>query len=594
MKNSKYQFNSNNYLITLETNPLDESTTRSLGTVVLIVCLIIVFTSVFCIKNSFDISITEKTKQYGMLRSIGATKKQIRQNVFYEASILGLIGIPLGLLFGLLAAYILVIISNFFLNKMMSGGLKLTFSYSPLVLLFTIGLGIITIYFSAFKSAKLASKISPNKTKKNSADLKIKARKLKTPKLISKIFGVGGEISYKNQQRNKKKYRTTVISIAVSVCTFIALASFMSLAFRSIKEELGSSDYNIYLSVKNSNDTTYQKIMETTKLDNIKDVVVRKQSNFGISNTHYSKEYLEWHNPELSDDIDAYLTIFSLNDEAYKKYLQTLNLDYETLKDKGILIDKYPMIKYENETNKEKSRILREFDFQVGDTIKGNISDNPTSIVVGALSDKYPFGLENYNNSILVVSEDLYKTLPTKSTYIVALYYSTAASKLQDEIEEIVNNEDYELYNTEERVEMMQNFYILVGIFLYGFIIVISLIGITNIFNTITTSMQLRRSEFATLKSIGMTTKEFSKMIRLESIFMTVKSLIVGIILGTGLSALIYHYLASSDFSGYKLPIIPIIISIMAVYLLITLLMKYSLRKINKQNIIETIRNENI
>lgn len=594
MKNSKYQFNSNNYLITLETNPLDESTTRSLGTVVLIVCLIIVFTSVFCIKNSFDISITEKTKQYGMLRSVGATKKQIRQNVFYEASILGLIGIPLGLLFGLLAAYILVIISNFFLNKMMSGGLKLTFSYSPLVLLFTIGLGIITIYFSAFKSAKRASKISPIDSIKNSADLKIKARKLKTPKLISKIFGIGGEISYKNQQRNKKKYRTTVISIAISVCTFIALASFMSLAFRSIKEELGSSDYNIYLSVKNNNDTTYQKIMETTKLDNIKDVVVRKQSNYGISNTHYSKEYLEWHNLELSADIDAYLTIFSLNDEAYKKYLQTLNLDYETLKDKGVLIDKYPMIKYENETNKEKSRILREFDFQVGDTIKGNISDNPTSIVVGALSDKYPFGLENYNQPILVVSEDLYKTLPTKSTYIVALYYSTAASKLQDEIEEIVNNEDYELYNTEERVEMMQNFYILVGIFLYGFIIVISLIGITNIFNTITTSMQLRRSEFATLKSIGMTTKEFSKMIRLESIFMTVKSLIVGIILGTGLSVLIYHYLASSDFSGYKLPIIPIIISIMAVYLLITLLMKYSLRKINKQNIIETIRNENI
>ena len=594
MKNSKYQFNNNNYLITLETNPLDESTTRSLGTVVLIVCLIIVFTSVFCIKNSFDISITEKTKQYGMLRSVGATKKQIRKNVFYEASILGLIGIPLGLLFGLLAAYILVIISNFFLNKMMSGGLKLTFSYSPLVLLFTIGLGIITIYFSAFKSARRASKISPIDSIKNSADLKIKARKLKTPKLISKIFGIGGEISYKNQQRNKKKYRTTVISIAVSVCTFIALASFMSLAFRSIKEELGSSDYNIYLSVKNYNDTTYQKIMETTKLDNIKDVVVRKQSNFGFSNTHYSKDYLEWHNHEVSDDIDTYITIYSLNDEAYKKYLQTLNLDYETLKDKGVLIDKYPMVKYDNGTNKEKSRILREFDFQIGDTITGNISDNPTSIVVGALSDKYPFGLENSNSSILVVSEDLYKTLPTKSTYVVALYYSTAASKLQDEIEELLNNEDYELYNSEERVEMMRNFYILVGIFLYGFIIVITLIGITNIFNTITTNMQLRRSEFATLKSIGMTTKEFSKMIRLESIFMTVKSLIVGIILGTGLSVLIYHYLASSDFSGYKLPIIPIIISIVAVYLLITLLMKYSLRKINKQNIIETIRNENI
>lgn len=594
MKNSKYQFNTNGYLITLETNPLDESTTRSLGTVVLIVCLIIVFTSVFCIKNSFDISITEKTKQYGMLRSIGATKKQIRKNVFYEASILGLIGIPFGLLFGLLAAYILVIVSNFFLNEMLTGDLKLIFSYSPLVLFFTIGLGIITIYFSAFKSARRASKISPIDSIKNSADLKIKARKLKTPKLISKIFGIGGEISYKNQQRNKKKYRTTVISIAVSVCTFIALAFFMSLAFQTIKEELGSSEYNIYLSVKNDNDTTYQKIIETTKLDNIKDVVVRKRSDFGVSNKHYSKEYLEWYNLELNDDIDAYITVFSLNNEAYKKYLKSLNLDYETLKDKGVLIDKYPMVKYENETNKEKSRILRNFDFQVGDTITGKISDKPTAVVVGALSDKYPFGFENYNQSILVVSEDLFKTLSLKSTYVEALYYSSAASKLQEAIEEVLNNEDYELYNNEERAQMMRNFYILVGIFLYGFIIVISLIGITNIFNTITTSMQLRRSEFATLKSIGMTTKEFSKMIRLESIFMAFKSLMVGIILGTGLSVLIYHYLANSDFSGYKLPVIPIVISIIAVYLLITLLMKYSLGKINKQNIIETIRNENI
>ena len=166
--------------------------------------------------------------------------------------------------------------------------------------------------------------------------------------------------------------------------------------------------------------------------------------------------------------------------------------------------------------------------------------------------------------------------------------------KLQDEFDSYLNGESYNIDNKEENVRIMNNLFTLIAIFLYGFIIVISLIGITNIFNTITTSMQLRRSEFATLKSIGMTTKEFSKMIRLESIFMTVKSLIVGIILGTGLSVLIYHYLASSDFSGYKLPIIPIIISIMAVYLLITLLMKYSLRKINKQNIIETIRKENI
>ena len=104
-----YLIDVNKYLIDLETNPISSSSISGLGIVVSIVIGIIVFTSVFCIKNSFDISITEKIKQYGMLRSVGATKKQIKRNVFYEATILGLIGIPLGILLGYLASYILVI-----------------------------------------------------------------------------------------------------------------------------------------------------------------------------------------------------------------------------------------------------------------------------------------------------------------------------------------------------------------------------------------------------------------------------------------------------------------------------------------------------
>lgn len=105
-----YIIDVNKYLIGLETNPVANSGIGGLGVVVCIVIGIIVFTSVFCIKNSFDISITEKIKKYGMLRSIGATKKQIKRNVFYEATILGLIGIPLGILSGFIASFILIIV----------------------------------------------------------------------------------------------------------------------------------------------------------------------------------------------------------------------------------------------------------------------------------------------------------------------------------------------------------------------------------------------------------------------------------------------------------------------------------------------------
>ena len=106
--------------------------------------------------------------------------------------------------------------------------------------------------------------------------------------------------------------------------------------------------------------------------------------------------------------------------------------------------------------------------------------------------------------------------------------------------------------------------------------------------------MELRKNEFAMLKAIGMTTHEFISMIRLESLFMGLKSLIFGIPIGVGLSFLIYHFLVIHNEFPYQLPILAIILSILAVYLLITSLMRYSLNKINKQNTIETIRNENI
>ena len=127
---AKYNFDFNSHLITLETDPLGISAVTTLAYAVMIVIAIIVVTSVFCIKNSFDISITEKIRQYGMLRSIGATKKQIRKNVFFEATLLGAFGIPLGILLGFLASYILIIVSNLLIADSFAFGFSLSFVFS--------------------------------------------------------------------------------------------------------------------------------------------------------------------------------------------------------------------------------------------------------------------------------------------------------------------------------------------------------------------------------------------------------------------------------------------------------------------------------
>ena len=119
------------------------------------------------------------------------------------------------------------------------------------------------------------------------------------------------------------------------------------------------------------------------------------------------------------------------------------------------------------------------------------------------------------------------------------------------------------------------------------------MIGITNIFNTVTTGMELRGKEFAMLQSIGMTKREFDKMIRMESVFYGSKALIIGIVSGTVLSYIIYMAAGESQLR-YTLPLPAIVIAVVVVIILLLGIMKYSIVQIRKQNIIETIRNENI
>ena len=394
MSKAKYQINENGYLIELETNPLGNNAVGGLGVVVIIVCLIIVFTSVFCIKNSFDISITEKIKQYGMLRSIGAIKRQIKKNVFYEASILGIIGIPLGIFLGLIASYILIIISNYFMKDMLNG-LSLKFATSWIAILFAIILGIISIYLSALKSANRAAKTNPIDSIRNSAEINIKSKKIKSPKIIDRLFGIGGDISYKNLKRNKKKYRTTVISIVVSVSVFIALTYFMNLAFLVIKEEFKTSKYNLSLSMHtNQDEQIFDKLLSITKLDNIEQYSIIRQSGFYFSNPKYSNEYKKLTSLSETDD-EGYINIYAVGEEEYKRFLKELGLNYEEVKNKGILIDYQKISIYDNKKNKSIYQTVREFSYNTKDKIIGYIDDgiNPRKDIeleICFITDKYP------------------------------------------------------------------------------------------------------------------------------------------------------------------------------------------------------------
>lgn len=585
--NIKYSYSKNEGLLRYENFEVSDSTMSTVLSLAVVVIVIIIVTSIFCIRNSFAISITEKMRQYGMLASVGATPKQIKKNVLYEAMILALIAIPIGILCGLFADFILLKVIGTLLADALNN-LKFIFSISWLSLVFVILLAIITIYLSAISSARRASKISPIEAIRGNNDIKINPKKIRSSKIVEKLFGIGGKIADKNLKRNKKKYRTTVISIVVSVSIFIAMSSFIDYAMNASSVYYNNTSYNLY--VRDGVEDSYKEI---AKFSGVEEYSIVRLSNFYVD-TNTIKGNEDFRTGDESSQIP--ISIIALGDEEYRRYVKELGLNYNDAKDKAILIDDYTQYVVDEE-NKGKYIMKRVYTYEKGDTILGSFEDEgvkDTYLEIAAVGTTRPMGLENITSSYgyLVISDDFYNR-NVKDTYAQELYIKCDDSnKLEGQIRQ--EYDDLIVYNLDEQMQQEQSVYLVIQIFLYGFITVISLIGITNIFNTITTNMNLRSREFAMLKSIGMTNKEFNKMIRLESILYGLKSLLMGIPIGIILSYLVYKAVSGGIEMEFILPINSIIISIVVVMLLIIFIMRYSLSKINKQNIIETIRKDNI
>lgn len=582
-----------------------------------VVMVIIIITSAVCISNSFAISINQKTKQYGMLASIGATPRQIRKNVFFEAAFMGVIGIVAGIGGGLSASYILVVLSN----KMLIDTFEMSIVYAPSLLgvLLSIVLAIVTIVLSALVPAIRASRMSPIMAINHSEDIKIKSKSLKTPKLIGKVWGEGGVLAYKNMKRNKRKYRVITISIALSVSTFIALYGFMSLLTESVNRYANDKiDLRVYMSsyksmsVDEANKKVSNIVNRINNETNITDFTFARGFYASLKDEpKYSSDYKEVNKYEagLAENNGYYISIISLGNEEYGKYIKKLGISKETAQSGGILVDNT----YQYINNGNDIKYFNIYDgYKAGDVLTYRIdtsnssksldnsksSDDTTlyDIRIVALSNERPFGYDNAYTSYgyLIVSDDYMNRIDTKNTDSTLLNINCDdPDKAQDILVNEFNIGQNYIFNAAQERRNDEKLILTMKIFLYGFIAIVSLIGITNIFNTVTTGMELRGKEFAMLQSIGMTKKEFDKMIRLESVFYGSKALIIGVVSGTLLSYVIYIAAGESQLR-YVFPLQAIVIAVVVVIILLLGIMKYSIVQIRKQNIIETIRNENI
>ena len=567
-------------------------------------CIIVIY-------NSFAISVMERKKEFGLLSSIGTTKRQLSHTVFFEAVVVGVIGIILGILGAYIGIGCVILIINNLISDILE--YKLHLVTNPLFIIIPVIFMIVVIGLSAFIPSRRASKVSPIEAIRQNDDIKINKKKIKTSKLVNKLFGIEGEIALKNIKRNKKKYRVTVVSLFISIVLFISFSSYMNYTLNTASSVMGEVPYDYQISYfgDDSDIDALDKISEIIKSNDVKEYVSYSASNLSIiGNYTYSDEYLDFYKNAYGDDgIKAlnnlkyqYISIYILDDNSYNKYKKLIGIDNDSV----ILLNKFKGVSYGNN---------KRVNYNIPVINNGNINikicnfDNDEDVDTTKYCNKNIDNIFVTNKSFdlieefsymddfkLIVNKKLYDSISDSSTHYTQFnIISDNTNNIDKLTKELDKYSNVNYTNIKEAMKQANNLILVVKILMYGFISLVTLIGVTSVFNTISTSMALRKREFAVLRSIGLTNRGFNKILFFESLFFGMKSLIFAIPVSIGITVLIHYALA--DMVSISTIIIPwkyIIISIVSVFVIVLLTMMYSTSKIKKHNIIEQIREENI
>ncbi|GIP24364.1 FtsX-like permease family protein [Paenibacillus sp. J22TS3] len=585
------------------------STLISLSAIIMVVIMV---GSVSLIYNAFAISVSERSRHLGMLASVGATRRQKRNSVFFEGFVIGLISIPIGVICGLAGTGVTFI----FINSMIQGALgvteKLTMIITPLSLLIACAVSMLTIFISTYLPAVKASRISAMDAIRQTDDIKLTGKAVRTSKLIRKLFGIEGEIGLKNLKRNKRRYHATVFSLVISIVLFLTVSFFTS----SLKQSLDLSgegvNYDIQVAYGNGKRIDDRLLQSITSLEGV--------TEYSVIHEFYEKTLVE--ESSIADELQETvkkdqgnlqngkypydMKIHALNDANLRAYAQAVGTDYKQLTDPNhpaaIVLD---TIHYKDintgkyvQTKAIYATVGQSFDLVETDENTGE-ETSAGQVTVAALTDQAPKGLEpvGVGGLNLIVSEQVMNQwVKGKSAEPVQTYLylnSTEPLKTQQDIEEM-KEAGLQVYNVFQARRNDEQKVLLLSVFSYGFIVLISAISIANIFNTISTGISLRKREFAMLKSVGMTPKGFAKMMNYESIFYGAKSLLFGLPISVAVMYMIYRAWANKFSYEFALPWMSMLTAIAAVFLMVGSAMLYSSTKVKKENIIHALKQESI
>ena len=649
----RYAYNTK-VLLYSGTAPFDSFLTAFYSLAAIIIALI-VFGSVSLIYNAFSISVSERTRQFGLLSSVGATRKQLRRMVLFEALAVSIVGIPLGILVGIggIGITLLLIGDKFFSIVRVDIPMRLCVSWQAVVIAAVIAL--VTVLISAWIPSKRATRVSAVEAIRQSMDIKVSGRPVRTSKLAYKLFGLPGVLAGKHYKRNRKKYRTTVVSLFMSIVLFVSAAAFTDYMMESAEGGLASDQFDLIYAAEsdasaamtpdallellfsepNVTGGTYTKkqfLQGDISREYVTAMFADRFSSFGTESEDAAPKEL---------GISGYL--YFVADAEFNRLLEKYNLKeadyYDRDKPLGIALDR----------NIELDRRLEKY--VTLDTLQGDgcvieglyyveidgyyrkdsrIDENGNKVVLYQNRDNENDIIElPYEESFAKYTLRSEKTIEEAPFFVsrstpVAINMIYPYSMLESVVPEAALNQfrntEYfltssnhaasfenlatmltenglssrQLFDYAANAETNRNVVTIIRVFAYGFIVLISLIAAANVFNTISTNISLRRREFAMLKSVGMTQKGFRRMMNYECLLYGSKALLLGLPVSCGITYLIYRAVTTAYETSFHLPWAAIGIAVLSVFLVVFATMMYSMSKVKKDNPIDALKNENL
>lgn len=597
----------------------------SMGTFLMVIIMI---GSISLIYNAFAISSSDRSKEFGMLASVGATKKQKRNAVLLEAAVMSSICIPIGLLSGLAGIGLTFRALDKYFRWALDVDTTMTLFITGRMTWIIVLASLFTIFISAWIPAMRAARMSVIDAVMKRKEYKYTEKRVRTSKAVRKLFGFEGEIALKNLKRNKRQYRSMTFSLMITFVLFTTLTTYMNLVNSSYENAMNRQDYDMEITVWNNlgGDRDKALLEELKKVDGVKsatqiyragvEVNLSKEQVFQFASEDFrgileDKETTERYGMYVdADDFAMSGSLVALGEEEMADYAKQIGLSKEKYEKMGmtdiILVNQKQTLKNGYYAD------YKMFDVKEGTKLKLSLDKMEWSPEIIKVSDVYPMGTKDTENPYItyVISKEGLKQLISRyaeflkddftfDTYVNRYFFCQLDDKnpleTQNAVDELLKDatgkeDSYSIYNQKESNARTQALVTIFQVLTDGFVILISFICIANLCNTISTAFELRRREFAMLKSVGMEQKKFMRMIRYESMFYGLKALLYGIPISVSVIWLMYRNMSKSFYYTFQIPVLIFGIAIVGIVIIISFGMFYATSKIAKENIMDGLR----